>query len=175
MERKKLSKATKKDFVNSEMALDIVKVSQAHIKLVAFILFKAKIIPKNDIPMKTFKNKNNIEIMSYFCKLYGLVALQENKLTGLYQCGYFQAGIDYSDIILDAIKKMNLLIRPNILNVLEAVASVEEFNMSAIGNAYGDIYETHLEWAKNSRMNSNVDAIPDGYLEYMMPLLKGKM
>ena len=48
--------------------------------------------------------------------------------------------------------------------------------MSAIGNSYGDIYETHLEWAKNSRMNKdNEDAIPEGFMEYMMPVLKAKM
>ena len=157
------------------MALEIVSVARAHIKLVSFILFKAKIITNKDIPMRTFKNINNVEIMGYFGKLYGLVVLQESTLHGLYQCGYFQPGIDYSNLILDAIKRINLAIRPHILNTLESFASVEEFNMSAIGNQYGDIYETHLEWAKNSRMNHNEDAIPDGYLQYMMPILKGKM
>ena len=67
------------------------------------------------------------------------------------------------------------MIRPNILNALESIPSVDQFSMSAIGNNYGDIYETHLEWAKNSRMNQNEDAIPDGFLQYMMPLLKGKL
>jgi hypothetical protein len=49
--------------------------------------------------------------------------------------------------------------------------------MSAIGNKYGDIYETHLEWAKGSIMNKTEkgDAIPDGYMEYIMPMLKAKM
>lgn len=48
---------------------------------------------------------------------------------------------------------------------------------SAIGNSYGDIYETHLRWAKNSRLNKTKagDAIPDGYIEYVMPILKGKL
>ena len=47
--------------------------------------------------------------------------------------------------------------------------------MSAIGNSYGDIYETHLEWAKNSRLNQNKGAIPDGYMENIMPILQGKL
>ena len=157
------------------MALDIVKVSQAHIKLVAFMLFKAKLIPDPEIPMVHLKSKTNIDILTHYCKLYGLVSLMESKLQGLYQCGYFEPGIDQSDLILDAIKKVNLMIRPNILNVLESCWAVENFNMSAVGNEYGDIYETHLEWAKNSRMNHNMDAIPDGFLKYMMPILKAKM
>jgi hypothetical protein len=47
--------------------------------------------------------------------------------------------------------------------------------MSAIGNSYGDIYETHLEWAKNSRLNDNKGSIPDGYMENIMPILQGKL
>jgi len=53
----------------------------------------------------------------------------------------------------------------------------DETLMSAIGNKYGDIYETHLKWAVDSRMNESRhgDAIPDGYLEYMLPLRHQKM
>ena len=61
--------------------------------------------------------------------------------------------------------------------MLESV-KVPDFELwSAVGNSYGDIYETHLEWAKDSRLNKTKlgDAIPDGYMEYMMPLLKGKL
>jgi len=47
--------------------------------------------------------------------------------------------------------------------------------MSAIGNSYGDIYETHLEWAKTSRFNNDKGSIPDGYMEYIMPILQGKL
>ena len=48
---------------------------------------------------------------------------------------------------------------------------------SAIGNSFGDIYETHLKWAKESRLNTTKlgDAIPDGYMEYIMPILKAKL
>jgi hypothetical protein len=43
--------------------------------------------------------------------------------------------------------------------------------MSAIGNSYGDIYETHLEWAKGSRLNKKEGAIQDGFMENMFPIL----
>lgn len=53
----------------------------------------------------------------------------------------------------------------------------DNFLLSAIGNSYGDIYEQHLEWAKDSRLNHTKagDSIPDGFLEYMVPILKAKM
>ena len=42
------STATKTDFVNSEMALEIVKVAQEHIKYISFVLFGCKIRPSPD-------------------------------------------------------------------------------------------------------------------------------
>lgn len=68
-------------------------------------------------------------------------------------------------------------VRPQILSIIESVGLTDEVLCSAIGNYYGDIYETHLEWAKNSRLNNTKqgDNIPDGYMEYIMPILKAKM
>lgn len=78
-------------------------------------------------------------------------------------------------MILEAIKELNRRIRPVILPIAESYNFSDEAMMSAVGNSYGDIYETHLEWAKNSRMNKYVDAIPDGFMEYMMPIIQAKM
>ena len=69
------------------------------------------------------------------------------------------------------------MIRPQAVSIIESIGMHDQYLNSAIGNSYGDIYETHLEWAKTSRLNQTKagDAIPDGYIEYMMPILKGKM
>ena len=109
------------------------------------------------------------------CKLYGLFNLYKDS-KGCYECFYFQKK-PYSQWILDAIKALNKEIRPAALNLIEAFATPDELLLSAIGNSYGDIYETHLEWAQNSRLNKTKDgdAIPDGFLENMMPVLKGKL
>jgi len=58
-------------------------------------------------------------------------------------------------------------LRPQIVNIIESLPEYDGYLLSAIGNRYGDIYETHLEWAKNSRLNHTKagDAIPDGFLE----------
>ena len=111
------------------------------------------------------------------CKLFGLDLLYKNH-TACYESGYFSTtDLPYSDLILEAIKVLNRQFRPAAVNTMEAIAVDDMYLQSAIGNSYGDIYETHLEWAKNSQLNNTKlgDAIPDGYMEYMMPVLKGKM
>jgi hypothetical protein len=65
--------------------------------------------------------------------------------------------------------------RPYVVGILESAEVSDTLLQSAVGNSYGDIYETHLEWAKNSRLNKTPDAIPEGFMKYMMPVLKGKM
>ena len=94
-----------------------------------------------------------------------------------YESGYFVAGVDFSDLILEAIKSINRLLRPQIINIIESLGSTDMYLQSAIGNSYGDIYETHLRWAKESRLNQTVagDAIPDGFMELMMPILQAKL
>ena len=118
----------------------------------------------------------NKKILANLCMLFGLCNLT-NDHHSLYECGYFKEGVSYQFLILEAIKQINRELRPYIVSILESLDFCDEQINSAIGNSYGDIYETHLEWAKNSRLNTTKDgdSIPDGYKEYMMPLLKGKM
>ena len=61
--------------------------------------------------------------------------------------------------------------------MIESLNVSDMYLQSAVGNSYGDIYETHLRWAKESRLNStkNGDAIPDGFMEYMMPIIQSKL
>ena len=47
-------------------------------------------------------------------------------------------------MILEAIKTVNLKIRPFAISLIESIKIPDEIVMSAIGNSYGDIYETHL-------------------------------
>ena len=56
---------------------------------------------------------------------------------------------------------------------MEGVGFPDHILCSAIGNSYGDIYEQHLEWAQNSKLNftKGGDAIPDGYHKYITPIL----
>jgi uncharacterized radical SAM superfamily Fe-S cluster-containing enzyme len=76
IDQRKESKATKKDFINSLKALDIVKVAQDHIKLMSIILFKSITTPNEDFKMmRTPKNPVNKEIIIQLGTLYGLCML----------------------------------------------------------------------------------------------------
>ena len=68
-------------------------------------------------------------------------------------------------------------IRPQAIGLVESFPIADEIACSAVGNSYGDIYEKHLDCAMNSRLNKTKagDAIPDGYLELMTPILKAKL
>jgi acyl-CoA oxidase len=166
MKKKESSKASKKDFINSIHSLEIVKVSQAHIKLMSFLFFKKG--------LSKLKCAVNIQNLTNLCMLGGLCQLMGDS-TSCYEAKFFNE--NSSDFILEAVTHINRELRPYAINIIETVNVPDVVLSSAIGNSYGDIYETHLEWAKNSSLNHTKlgDAIPDGYIEYMMPVLKGKM
>ena len=123
-----------------------------------------------------FKNQGTKRVLTNLCMLYGICQLQEDT-AACHECGYFQPGQSYSEIIIEAIKLLNAEIRPQAISIIECFDADDDFVMSAVGNSYGDIYETHLRWAKDSRLNHTKggDAIPDGFHEYMMPILKAKL
>ena len=74
-------------------------------------------------------------------------------------------------------KTLNSRIRPQAISIVEAMPIDENLLKSAVGNEYGDIYETHLKWAMDSRLNhtKDGDAIPDGYMQYVQPILDAKL
>ena len=148
MELRAEKEVSKKDFINSVAANNIVKVSQLHIMYVTFVIFREKIEEKSYL-----KCPNNVKNLTNLCILLGLGLINDNIST-CYQSGYLQnAGVDFSSLIFEAIKIVNLRIRPVALSIVESLPISDEALCSAIGNSYGDIYETHLEWARASRCN----------------------
>jgi hypothetical protein len=94
------------------------------------------------------------KILKTLCMLYGLFTLN-NDCHGCFESGYFKQGAPqpFSELILEAIKLLNKEIRPQAINIVESLKIKDNMICSAIGNSYGDIYETHIEWAKTSRLN----------------------
>ena len=75
-------KISKKDFVNSRYALDIVKASHAHIRYVAFWFFR------NKVEGSSIKCEGVKKILKNLCMLYGLFTLN-NDCQGCFESGYF--------------------------------------------------------------------------------------
>jgi Acyl-CoA oxidase len=65
-------------------------------------------------------------------------------------------------------------LRPHMipLTELDTTPELDMSYLSAIGNEYGDIYETQLEWAMKSRLNK--DPIPDYFHTIIKPMAKGE-
>ena len=82
------------------------------------------------------------------------------------------AGVEYSSLILEGIKHLCKQIRPVALHLVECYEIDDSILQSAIGNSYGDIYETQFEWAKNSRLNDDKGSIPKGFHEHLLLILK---
>jgi len=72
--------------------------------------------------------------------------------------------------MLGAMKESLNELRPHMVSLVELNTRSESdmSYLSAIGNEYGDIYETQLEWAMKSRLNKN--PIPDYYKTIIRPI-----
>ena len=91
-----------------------------------------------------------------------------------YDAGYFKQG-DQA-LIEEGYKLLLEKLRPQAIPLIELISLPDDILQSAIGNSYGDIYETHFEWAKNSRLNDPANgSIPKGFNEHILPILQGKL
>ena len=122
----------------------------------------------------TIKCKNLEAHLTNLCILYGLTSLQKD-ISACYEIGFFSE-LPYSTFINDAVKVILKRIRPYAISIIESIGISDDLLVSAIGNSYGDIYETHLRWAKDSKLNHTKlgDSIPDGYMENVKTL-RGKL
>lgn len=98
--------------------------------------------------------------------VFGLEQLHLNSVP-LFESGYFKKG--HYAMVVEALKKQIQLMRPQAIPLVEA-AGMDP--VSAIGNYYGDIYETQLEWAKTSRLNTG--KLPKGF-EHMQAVMQHKL
>lgn len=63
--------------------------------------------------------------------------------------------------------------RPNAVALVDSFDYTDHFLGSALGRHDGNVYPTLYERAWKDPLNDSV--VPDGYHEYVRPLLKGEM
>ena len=72
----------------------------------------------------------------------------------------------------EALDEVIKRLRPMLIPLAEAKCFAEIVMPSSIGNYYGDIYETQVEWAKDSSMNHlDKDGVPPQWEEHIKPFL----
>jgi len=119
-----------------------------------------------------FKDSNIKPLMELLTSIYALHEIRKDNQM-LYETGYFGQG---SNSLLNEAYNMLLRgLRPHIIPLVEGseenIQQEDSWNISTIGNKYGDIYETQLEVSKNSRLNTG--KAPACYESLMKPIIKG--
>lgn len=78
-----------------------------------------------------------------------------------------------SALLTNAFNAQLLKIRPQVIPLVELheLWTEDSWNISTIGNKYGDIFETQLEVAQNSRLNTGKP--PPYYERLMKPIING--
>ena len=147
--------------VNDLFALDIVQMAISHIKYNSVETAASKLGS-----IKCPKLQQHLKNMIALATLHFI----NDYITIGHDTGFLERG---SLRLIEKAQKLLLIkIRPQIIPIVESFIPVQDsVLMSAIGNSYGDIYQTHLEWAKTSKMNQTEHNIPNGYKELILPIL----
>ncbi|TNV82173.1 hypothetical protein FGO68_gene6753 [Halteria grandinella] len=162
---KEIESKSENERVHSLAAVDIVGMAHSHILYVAYQIFCANISQLGSIKCPNLRGH-----LQDLGRLYALSELK-NDSASLYEAGYFES--TSGTAIQNAQKHLLSKLRPYMIPLIEAWNFPDHLLPSAIGNSYGDIYETQLEWARNSKLNKN--PMPKGFKEYMLPILTAKL
>jgi hypothetical protein len=100
----------------------------------------------------------------------GAISTLNECLGPVFDSGFFSpSAAKYLNMALDEMLKK---VRPLLISLVEAKAEPDIVNPSNIGNFHGDIYETQMEWAKDSSLNHlDIDGVPPQWELYIKPFL----
>jgi hypothetical protein len=89
-----------------------------------------------------------------------------------FDCGFF--GKDSEELLNEALKESLNKLRPNMISLVEYKAEWDNWfcDTSAIGNQYGDIHESFLNFAMDSRLNET--PVKPFWKDTVRPMLKGE-
>jgi len=162
---KKAGRSTN-SFTNETHAPDIYQLSECHMMLATFK------ICRNYVERGDFKDENLRAVLTLLLKVFALRHLQKDSMP-CFEAGFFGKG---SLLLLNNSMKARLVdLRPHMipLNEYKMVMDDHFVNISAIGNKYGDIYESQLNWAIGSRLNRQKK--PHFFESLVMPMIRGEL
>jgi len=162
------SEAPEKVKQNELFADELVRLTKLHLN---YCMFKMAL---NKIARTEFADAKLPELLRLLAGIYALKELtKDNQM--LYETCFFGPGS--ATLVTSAYNAQLLLLRPHVLPLVEmgerSMLSEESWNISTIGNKYGDIYETQLAVAKASALNNSDGSPPPYYKTLMQPLIHG--
>ena len=154
------STQSSKTKTNELFALEVQKMAKTHLCYILFIMTKSRI---ETYPFVDAKVRIPLDILA---KIFAVKQILKDPQS-LYECGYFGRGS--GQLIDAAYKKLLVDMRPHMIPFVEYSPNYLHGIVSTIGNSHGDIYETQLQVAKNSRLNKT--EVPPYYEKYMKPTM----
>ncbi|MCL7040068.1 hypothetical protein MKW94_007403, partial [Papaver nudicaule] len=146
-----------------ELSSDLLEAAVAHCQLIVVSKFIEKL--QQDIPGKGVK-----EQLQVLCGIYALSLLQKH------QGDFLSTGsITPEQALLanDQLRSLYAQARPNAVALVDSFNYTDHFLGSVLGRYCGNVYPNLYQEAWKDPLNETV--APDGYQEYIHPLLKSQL
>ncbi|KAG2676364.1 hypothetical protein I3843_12G049600 [Carya illinoinensis] len=146
-----------------ELSADLVEAAVAHCQLIVVSKFIEKL--QQDIPGKGVK-----EQLENLCNIYALFIL--HKHVG----DFLSTGCitpKQASLANDQLRSLYSQVRPNAIALVDAFNYTDHYLGSVLGRYDGNVYPKLYEEAWKDPLNDSV--VPDGYGEYIRPLLKQQL
>lgn len=128
----------------------------------AFMIFRFIERLQQDIPGNGVKQQ-----LEYLFGIYSLYLIHKH------QGDFLTTGCitsEQASLANDQLRALYTLVRPNAVALVDAFNYTDHFLGSILGRYDGNVYRKLYEEAWKDPLNESV--VPDGYLEYVRPLLK---
>uniref|UniRef100_A0A5B6Z5R1 Acyl-coenzyme A oxidase n=1 Tax=Davidia involucrata TaxID=16924 RepID=A0A5B6Z5R1_DAVIN len=160
---KNLSKFTNPEEGFAELSGDLVEAAIAHCQLIIVSKFIEKL--RQDIPGKGVKQQ-----LGVLCNIYALFLLHKHQGDFL-STGCITPKQAY--LANEQLRALYSQARPNAIALVDAFNYTDHFLGSILGCYDGNVYPKLYEAAWKDPLNDSV--VPDGYHEYIRPMLKQQL
>ena len=127
-----------------------------------YILFK---MSKERIDEYQFKDERTKIPLELMLKIFALKEITKDSVS-LFDSGFFRPGS--TRLVEASYKSLLVQMRPHMIPFIEFSPNFDKSLVTTIGNYHGDIYETQLEVAQNSRLNKT--QVPPYFEKYIKPV-----
>eukprot|EP01018_Ginkgo_biloba_P002589 Gb_10686 [translate_table: standard] len=144
----------------SELSSELAEAARAHCQLIVVSKFIEKV--QQDIPGEGVKRP-----LEELCSVYSL-SLLHNHRGDFLSTGYLTS--EQAALASDQLRVLYSQVRPNAVALVDAFNYTDHFLGSVLGRYDGNVYPHLYEEALKDPLNESV--IPEGYQEYIRPVLK---
>ncbi|KAH0974057.1 hypothetical protein GBA52_015956 [Prunus armeniaca] len=158
-----LSKFSNQEEGFAELSSNLAEAAVAHCQLIVVSKFIEKL--QQDIPGKGVK-----EQLHNLCNIYALYIIHRH-LGDFLSTGSITA--KQASLANEQLRSLYSKLRPNAIALVDAFNYTDHYLGSVLGRYDGDVYPNLYAEAWKDPLNESV--VPDGYREYIQPLLKNQL